>query len=515
MFPEVLIPKPLQTLGLVSPTTVPFTSIPLGKTTFQITTSVGRCLQTYDLRRGLSLIFLTRPQTPADITATCAWKDRVFAAWGGTTPNEPSGVWVFKRGKKIAELDSPAGLQEPIEQLLVFGAWMVGCCSTAIHVWKNTTYEHYTTLVPPASRNASSGRILTGRICNMPTYINKIFAGRQDGGIDIWNLGTGKLLYTILPTVPNAGAVTAIEPTPALSLMAIAYNSGALVIHNIRTDQPVLHLRSSSSDNFPVTSISFRTDEMGAGEDGKKAGAMATADSQTGDITMWDLNDGGRVTGILREAHEVTSEGSGVTKIEFLRGQPVILSTGLDNSLRSWVFDEMPFSPVPRPLHSRSGHSAPLTTLSFLPAGSDGSDEVGKWIVSASKDRSLWALSLRKDSQNSELSQGKVKHKAKKMGAVHNADGQDVKSEILKSPEITCIASSLNRDGGMGAAAGGPVWANAKVGNAENSYNTGWESVVTGHKGDKFARTWLWGKKKAGRWAFETGDKTEVKVSKA
>ena len=69
----------IQTIGLVSSTPVPFTSVALGQKTFQITTSVGRCLQTYDLKRGLGLIFLTRPQTPADITATLASKDVVFA----------------------------------------------------------------------------------------------------------------------------------------------------------------------------------------------------------------------------------------------------------------------------------------------------------------------------------------------------------------------------------------------------------------------------------------------------
>ena len=64
-----------QNIGLVSPTTVPFTSVPLGKTTFQITTSVGRSLQTYDLRRGLQLVFLSRPQCPDTITTTCAYRD--------------------------------------------------------------------------------------------------------------------------------------------------------------------------------------------------------------------------------------------------------------------------------------------------------------------------------------------------------------------------------------------------------------------------------------------------------
>ncbi|EEH03410.1 U3 small nucleolar RNA-associated protein [Histoplasma capsulatum G186AR] len=544
--PSSRIFSPFRTLGLVSPTTVPFTSVPLGKTTFQITTSVGRSLQTYDLRRGLSLVFLTRPQTPAAITAICAWKDKVLAAWGsGSLANESAqGVWVFKRGKKIGELPFPAsptatagaiGATEPIEQLLVFGSWIVGCGCRTIRVWKSTTFEHYTTLIPPSQRKTLSSaaassvtsggttRVLTGRICNMPTYLNKIFAGRQDGSIDIWNLSTGKLVYTILPTTPDAGAVTAMQPTPALSLIATAYSSGALTIHNVRTDQVVLNLRSPTSTSStssttpfsPITCISFRTDELGAGHDGRKAGVMATASADSGDITMWDLNNGGKITGVLRDAHESSSSSSsseepGVSKIEFLHGQPVLISTGTDNALRSWIFDETPFSPVPRPLHSRSGHSAPITTLRFLPASSDDSDSVGKWILSASKDRSLWGLSLRKDSQSTELSQGHVKLKKKKRGFA------GARTEDFKTPEITCMACSLNRDGGMGTAAGaaganGPVWANVKGGTAEATNLTGWESVVTGHRGDKFARTWFWGRKKAGRWAFGTHDGTEVK----
>ncbi|KMP06761.1 hypothetical protein CIRG_06442 [Coccidioides immitis RMSCC 2394] len=505
--------SPFRTLGLVSPTSVPFTSVALGKTTFQITTSVGKSLQTYDLRRGLNLVFLTRPQTPSTITATYAWKDRVFAAWGGSLPNERRGVWVFKRGKKIAELDPPAGFSEPIEELMVFGSWIVGCGTKTIQVWKTTSLEHYTTLTPPTQRTSSTGRVLTGRICNMPTYLNKIFVGRCDGGVDIWNVSTGKLLYTILPTFPDAGMVTAMEPSPALSFMAIAYSSGALVIHNIRTDQPVLQLRSPTTTSLPVYSISFRTDDLGAGNDGRKAGVMATAGSDSGDITMWDLNDGGRVTGVLRDAHESSgkSRPPGINKVKFLGGQPVLISTGTDNALRSWIFDEMPFSPIPRPLHARTGHSAPITTIAFLPPGSDGSETSGKWLLSASEDRSLYGLSLRKDAQNAELSQGKVKSKSKKIASAQGPGEYVARSETLKSPEITCMACSLNRDGGMGSAAAGPIWANAQSVNADSTNSTGWESVVTGHKGDKFARTWLWGKRKAGRWALETGDGTEVK----
>lgn len=499
---------------MVSPTTVPFTSVRLGKSTFQITTSVGRVLQTYDLQRGLNLVFLSRPQTPEIITATFAWQDRVFAAWGNLRPGSPGGVWVFRRGKKIAALETPPECAEPIQQLLVFGSWIVGCCSSSVEVWKSGTYEHYTTLSPPRVHGSPGRPNYTGKMCNMPTFLNKIFVGRYDGSVDIWNLRTGRLLYSILPASSNAGPVTALQPAPVLSLIAIAHRSGALSIQNVDTDQLVLCLRQASPQASPITSISFRTDGLGAGDDGRKPGVLATACLDSGDVTMWDLNNGGRVVGVLRGAHTTFGDqtGSGVNRIEFLDGQPLLVSSGRDNSLRTWVFDEAPFSPVPRPLHSRKGHSAAITALGFLPASSDGSEFGGKWLLSASKDCSLWGFSLRKDSQNTELSQGAVGRRAKKLGAFGNKSAPSVSLENFKAPEITCVACSLNRDGGIGVTTSGPIWTNSRLANTDASNTTGWESVVTGHRGDKYARTWFWGKKRAGRWIFETSDGTEVKV---
>lgn len=506
---------------------MPFTSIPLGKTTFQITTSVGRCLQTYDLKRGLNLVFLTRPQTPEDITATTAWKDTVFAAWGGSSQKGAQGVWIFKRGKKIDELDLPTDLEQPIKKLFIFGTWVIGCCTTRIEVWralssaKTTPYEHYTTLFTTAASNG--GNELTGAISNMPTYLNKIFAGRKDGSVEIWNVSSGKLIYTILPPAANCGAVTALQPTPALSLVAIAYSEGQLIIHNVRTDKTIIQLNGGVAGSA-ITSISFRTDNLGAGHDGRKPGVMATAGPGTGDVTFWDLNEGGRVMGVLRGAHNPPSHsdtivGGGVSKIEFLSGQPVILTSGLDNSLKSWIFDETPYSPIPRILHSRSGHAAPVTNLQFLPSDADGADRGGKWLLSAGKDRSLWGWSLRRDGQSTELSQGNIRKKAKKMGILANvslANEPSTTLEDLKAPEITCMATSLNRDGGMGANAGsGAIWQKGSnthkpAQDATASGVTGWESIVTGHRDDKYARTWFWGRKKAGRWAFETGDGANV-----
>ncbi|KAK2008500.1 WD domain-containing protein [Colletotrichum eremochloae] len=511
---------PFRTVGLVSPTNVPFTSIPLGKTTFQITTSVGRALQTYDLKRGLNLVFVTRPQTPADITATLAWKEKVFAAWGDARKGEKQGLWAFKRGKKVEELKIPEDLNEPIQQILVFGSWIVGCAVTRLEVWKSATLEHYTTLYTMAGKKGANE--ITGGVTNMPTYLNKIFVGRKDGWVEIWNVSTGKLIYTILPPNPDCGAVTCMQPTTALSLLAIAYANGSLVIQNILTDKPIIQLKAGHEDE-PVTSISFRSDGMGAGHDGRKDGVMATATAATGDVTFWDLNNGGRVMGVLRSAHNPPSGNGplvrgGVSKVEFLSGQPVVVTSGRDNSLKTWIFDETPFSAIPRILHQRSGHAAPVKCLQFLPSDFEGADAGNKWLLSGGQDRSLWGWSMRRDGQSTELSQGNIRKMAKKTGILSTkalARGPTTTLEDLKAPEITCIASSLNRDGGMGAMPGNqPIWQKhrdpKKKSDAEVSGATGWESVVTAHKNDAYARTWFWGRKKAGRWAFPTGDGSHV-----
>ena len=419
------------------------------------------------------------------------------------------------------ELALPGDLNEPIQQIISLGAWIIACASTRIEVFKSATLEHYTTISTMSA--AGGGNRITGGVVSMPTFLNKIFVGRKDGWVEIWNVSTSKLIYTILPPAPDCGSVTCLAPTTALSLLAIAYSGGSLVITNIETDKPVLLLEAGTLD-APIHSIAFRSDSMGAGQDGRKDGVMATATAATGDVTFWDLNKGGRVMGVLRSAHSPPSPErpdirGGVSRIEFLTGQPVLLTSGYDNSLKSWVFDETPFNPIPRILHSRSGHAAPVNYIRFLPSDFDGADAGNKWLLTGGQDRSLWGWSLHRDGQSTELSQGNIRKKAKKVGilAVNAlAHGPTTTLEDLKAPAITCIASSLNRDGGIGALPGNqPIWQknqrSAKhAADAEISGMTGWESVVTAHEGDSFARTWFWGRKRAGRWAFPTGDGSDV-----
>lgn len=101
------------------------------------------------------------------------------------------GVWVFKRGKRIAELELPIGITESIRQIIIFGSWIVGCCSNRLEVWRSATYEHYTTLMSSGSRLSRGTDALSGVICNMPTMLNKVLAGKRDGSVELWNLSTG------------------------------------------------------------------------------------------------------------------------------------------------------------------------------------------------------------------------------------------------------------------------------------------------------------------------------------
>ena len=448
----------------------------------------------------------------------------MFAAWGGGSVGSEVGMWVFKRGKKVEELAIPLGSTEPITQILIFGSWILGCRLNHIEVWRSTNYEHYTTLMPAGPRLQKRGKALSGGLTHMPTYLNKIMVGKTDGSVEIWNLNTAKLIYTIHPASTTTGAVCALQPAPALSLLAVARTDGSITIHDIKTDKVVLQLNTKSSVASIISSISFRTDGLGAGKDGTQSGIMATAGTEDGDVTLWDLNRGGRVSGVLRSAHNPPSPehggiAGGINKVEFLPGQNVMITSGLDNALKSWIFDAISLPTVPRILHSRTGHGAPVTRLMFVPTNADGADATGKWLLSAGRDQSLWGWSLRRDGQSTELSQGNVRKKAKKLGLLGKSLDLDTstKLEDLRAPEITCMACSLNRDGGMGAFnGGGTVWTNLtskkEYSNVTDSAATGWESVVTGHRGDKYARTWFWGRKRAGRWAFETADGAEVTV---
>lgn len=167
-----------------------------------------------------------------------------------------------------------------------------------------------------------------------------------------------------------------------------------------------------------------------------------------------------------------------------MAGQNILVTTAGDNSIKEWVFDS-PHSTRPRLLRSRAGHSAPITALAFA------SPSTSHFLLSGSRDRSLRAQSLRNDSQNFEFSQGAAVKKAVKASKKIEESVVDEIAESKAGP-ITCIATCAGDDGA-------------------GSAGREWEGIITGHQGERAARSWSFQDKKLGRWKLETSDGGEVK----
>ena len=209
-----------------------------------------------------------------------------------------------------------------------------------------------------------------------------------------------------------------------------------------------------------MAAISFRTDRS----------HHLVAGLTNGDLYFYDLEKQSRVH-TLHGAHKQVY--GGVSNVKFLNGQPIVVTNGADNKLKEYVFDpslstsSSSIVSPPRHLRSRGGHSAPPIAIEFP------QENKSHFLLSASRDRSFWSFSLRKDAQAQELSQRLPKGENGKRIA------GPVSSMKEKFPEIVCISSSQAREGE-------------------------WENVITGHKDETFARTWNSRSKRVGRHSLET-----------
>ncbi|KAJ6262891.1 U3 small nucleolar RNA-associated protein [Drechslerella dactyloides] len=449
---------PFRSLGHVT-TSTPFALLQ-HSATFQLSTSTGHSVSTYDIRR-LNLLFVTSPRTPSEITSIHARGKELYVGFR-------TGIWIFERGKKTGEMqmDDVAAGRTGIKDIFGFGDWLVGIIGPkSVGVWKIGSRELYTTI-------ELFGDADIVNIVHPPTFLNKICIGTSDGGVEIWNIRSGKLVYSILPPkTPNnveIGYLTSLSLSTHHSVIAMGFSSGIINIHNVQTDTSLFQLSSST----PVTSLSFRSDlvppPLKSSNEPPSLSDMLASASSNGNITLWSLKTR-KAVGIMRGVHSATT--GGVTQATFLPGQNVLVTSGGDNAIKL----------------QRGGHAMAPSTILFHPNT--------HFILSASLDHSLWGFSLRSDAQSTELSQGNVEstmNKLKKAGMTDRIS--DV--SLLKGAVITCIAVEGNRDGA------GAEW---------GSNELGWEGVITGGREEAFARSWSWSKRRIGRWTLPTGDGGEVK----
>ncbi|VDK39933.1 unnamed protein product [Gongylonema pulchrum] len=83
-----------------------------------------------------------------------------------------------------------------------------------------------------------------------------------------------------------------------------------------------------------------------------------TSASENGTLAIWDLNKR-TLAGQLPDAHR-----GPITSIRYLDGQPLMVSAGTDNTLKTWLNDMG--DGMPRQLVLLEGHSQPVTAVKFI-----------------------------------------------------------------------------------------------------------------------------------------------------
>ena len=258
-------------------------------------------------------------------------------------------------------------------------------------------------------------------------------------------------------------AITAVSQSPAVDTIAVGTSDGSVHLVNLLHDVELFALRHKPKrrhrkasltvdDMNAVLSISFRTD----GNATRMGVAPLAVGCDDGSVSIWDLTPvEDETTGIVRRTLLTKMEGihhGGICKLEYLPGEPLLLSTGqASNSILLHVFDAPDHSG--RILRQRRGHTSPPRLLRYLHPGlsgggilanvADGTDASSCQILSCGGpgDLSLRLFSTARSNLDKEYSQGPgLEKKARKFGKA----GPEGRAELLL-PEVLALATSEAR----------------------------------------------------------------------
>ncbi|XP_037122014.1 WD repeat-containing protein 36 [Syngnathus acus] len=356
---------------------------------FYLVTSVGKCLHTYNVNR-LGIVAISN-SLQDDITCLAADRMLTFAAAG-------SLVLAFAKNKEVVM--RYRGHKQEVRLLLPFGDQLISVDGGGLLVvWDVQSGEVYTQLhFEPVAFEVSA-------LMHPSTYLNKVLLGSCQGPLQLWNLKSGKLLYTFAGW--SAG-VTVLQQSPAVDVVAVGTATGRIVIHNIRLDETLM---AFTQDWGPITSLAFRTDGP----------PTLAAGSPQGHLALWDL-ERQQLAAQLRHAHKTAVNAS------FLQGEPLLITTAADNAIKVWILDQE--GGGARLLRNRQGHSAPPTVIRHYD---------GKNILSAGQDGTLQSFSTVHERLNKNLGHGslnKKKEQKKKKGLSY---------EELRLPAVTAFSCAAAR----------------------------------------------------------------------
>ncbi|TFK55069.1 Utp21-domain-containing protein [Heliocybe sulcata] len=395
----------------------------------------------------MGLLFVG-PEAPHSISSMVMDGDAVWTACGPY-------IIKYLRGKEVGRVENPLGTY--LSFCGIFGSQILALTQDGkrLLVWNKEDGDVESTLEFEVGFTATT-------LLHPATYINKILVGSAEGSLQLWNIRTQACIHkfsssTLLTSPSSAAAsgsscaITALTQSPAIDVVGVGFATGEISVYDVRADERLMRMFMEGGS---VRALGFRSDGH----------PILASASSTGHIALWDLNAGGRLLHIVRGAHD-----GAVTAVEWVPGQPVMISSGEDNSVKYWLFDS-PTAP-PRLLKYRSGHHAPPHLIRYY--GDDG-----KQLLSASRDRSLRCTSIVRDSRSFEMSQGSLAKKASTLS---------IPLTSLKFPPVNALAYSTTR---------------AKD----------WDDVVTAHTDESCARSWSVLNKRLGKHTFSCADLGKGKV---
>ncbi|CAK5277666.1 unnamed protein product [Mycena citricolor] len=393
----------------------------------------------------MGLLFVG-PDAPHKISCLAMDGDAVWAS---------SGPYAIKylRGKEVLRITNP--LEAYLSFITIFGTQIMALSEDGrrMFLWDSTTGDLNSTIEFDVGFTATM-------ILHPATYVNKVLVSSSQGSIQLWNVLSHTCIFKFsssrLVSSPDTAdsstcSITALTQSPAIDVVGIGFMSGEISVYDVRADERLMRMFMEGGG---VRALGFRADGHPV---------LASA-SSSGHLALWDLNAGGRLLHMVRGAHD-----GAITAVEWVPGQPVLITSGEDNSVKQWLFDS-PTGP-PRLLKFRTGHQAPPHLIRYY-------GEDGKQLLTASRDRSLRCTSVVRDSRSFELSQGTLAKKATSLS---------IPLASLKLPPVTSLSYSSAR---------------AKD----------WDDIITGHTDLPGARTWTMMNKKLGSHTLAFGNPAKGKA---
>ncbi|PPQ97575.1 hypothetical protein CVT26_002362 [Gymnopilus dilepis] len=423
---------------------------------------------------GKMTLLFVGPDAPDYISSMAMDGDAVWVA-------SASFVIKYLRGKEVSRVANP--LETNLSFITIFGSHLLALAENGdrMLVWNTSngvpTSDFQTELESTISfgPNFSATSIL-----HPATYLNKVVVASSQGDMQLWNIQTqfasiqcfgyfrtNACLRTLIHNFPasrlltspetlasgsseRGRAITSVVQSPAIDVVGIGFTSGEISVYDIRADERLMRMFMEGGG---IRALGFRSDGH----------PILASASSAGHIALWDLNEGGRLLHMIRGAHDAA-----ITAVEWVPGQPVLITSSEDNSVKQWLF-ESPTAP-PRLLKFRSGHQTPPHLIRYY--GDDG-----KQLLTASRDRSLRCTSVVRDSRSFELSQGSLLKKATSLS---------IPLASLKFPPITSISYSTTR-------------------------SKDWDDILTTHTDETFVRTWTMLGKRLGKYSFGFADDPKAK----